>query len=256
MTALALMCLLADSPSLDSGNHAKNMSKALALSNLHPRKSDPTEPAQKLLAPHSHPSVMREAYLMSKDPALEKFVTPAVQSIIDGQNESGGWAYGYGKGQSPHRPVRNLLARSDLALGIPYWVALPEIDRAPKKATDYVSKCQAAKGTFAYKIGTGGKPSLTGAGAYCLMLTEKNLKKQALDEHEFARGQPSQILERSRPLCPLLQLPRLRLHGFFAGRTKGHTLWKKRSTQLILENQLPDGSWPVAVRSPWRFDSF
>ena len=47
-----------------------------------------------------------EAYLLTKDQKLLKYVGPAVQSIIDGQNENGGWAYQYGKGKkSPYRSL-------------------------------------------------------------------------------------------------------------------------------------------------------
>ena len=247
MTALALMCLLADSPSLDSGNHAKNMSKALRFLTSIPGKATQLNQPKS----YSHPirtQALCEAYLMSKDPALEKFVTPAVRSIIDGQNESGGWAYGYGKGRKAHTDLSvtswhvQTLHLASLT-GLPF----PEIDRALKKATDYVSKCQAAKGTFAYKIGTGGKPSLTGAGAYCLMLTEKNLKKQALDSMNLLVANLPRSWNEVDPYAHYYNCHAFAYTDSLQGEVKGHTLWKKRSTQLILENQLPDGSWPVAV---------
>ena len=247
MTALALMCLLADSPIVESGNHAKSMAKALRFLTSIPGK------ATQLNQPKSYSHPMRtqalcEAYLISKDPALEKFVTPAVQSIIDGQNESGGWAYGYGKGRKAHTDLSvtswNIQSLHLASLtGLPF----PEIDRVLKKATDYVSKCQSEKGTFAYKIGTGGKPSLTGAGAYCLMLLEKNLKKQALDGMSWLVANQPKSWGGIDPYAHYYNSYAFACADTLQGEVKGHTLWKKRCTQLILENQLPDGSWPVAV---------
>ena len=127
--------------------------------------------------------------------------------------------------------------------GLPF----PEIERSLKKATDYVSKCQSAKGTFAYKIGTGGKPSLTGAGAYCLMLTERNLQKQALDGMNWLVANQPKSWSEIDPYAHYYNTHAFACADTLKSEVKGDTLWTKRSRQLILKNQLPDGSWPVAV---------
>ena len=247
ITALALMCLLADSPSLDSGNHAKSMSKALRFITSIPGKATQLNQPKS----YSHPirtQALCEAYLMSKDPALEEFVIPAVQSIINGQNESGGWAYGYGKGRKAHTDL-SVTSWNIQSLHLASFTGLPfpEIERSLKKATDYVSKCQSAKGTFAYKIGTGGKPSLTGAGAYCLMLTERNLQKQALDGMNWLVANQPKSWSEIDPYAHYYNTHAFACADTLKSEVKGDTLWTKRSGQLILKNQLPDGSWPVAV---------
>ena len=43
-----------------------------------------------------------EAYTMTKIPKLKEYAKRATEAIIKGQNESGGWAYGYGKGPVAH----------------------------------------------------------------------------------------------------------------------------------------------------------
>ena len=247
MTALALMCLLADSRSIDSGNHTKSMTKALRFLTSIPGKAAPLNQPKS----YSHPmrtQALCEAYLISKDPALEKFVTPAVQSIIDGQNESGGWAYGYGKGRKAHTDlsvtswnVQSLYLAS--LTGLPF----PEIDRVLEKAADYISKCQSPKGTFAYQLGKNGKPSLTGAGAYSLTLTRNKLQKQALKAMDWLVANQPKSWGEIDPYAHYHNSHAFACADTLQGEVKGHTLWKKRSTQLILENQLPDGSWPVAV---------
>ena len=65
MTALALMCLLADSPSVDSGNHTKSMTKALRFLTSIPGKAAPLNQPKS----YSHPmrtQALCEAYLISK----------------------------------------------------------------------------------------------------------------------------------------------------------------------------------------------
>ena len=39
---------------------------------------------------------------MTKIPKLKEYAKRAAEVIIKGQNESGGWAYGYGKGPVAH----------------------------------------------------------------------------------------------------------------------------------------------------------
>ena len=43
-----------------------------------------------------------EAYTMTKIPKLKEFAKRAAEVVVEGQNESGGWAYGYGKGPVAH----------------------------------------------------------------------------------------------------------------------------------------------------------
>ena len=119
-----------------------------------------------------------EAYLITKDQKLLKYVGPAVQSIIDGQNESGGWAYQYGKGNKAHTDL-SVTGWNVQAVKMASFLDLPfiGIDECIQKARAFAQKCQDSTGRFAYKMGGGGKPSLTGAGAYCLALTgSKNSK--------------------------------------------------------------------------------
>ena len=54
---------------------------------------------------YSHPIrayALCEAYTMTKIPKLKEYAKRASEHIIKGQNESGGWAYGYGKGPVAH----------------------------------------------------------------------------------------------------------------------------------------------------------
>ena len=107
-----------------------------------------------------------EAYTMTKIPKLKEYAKRASEHIIKGQNESGGWAYGYGKGPVAHTDLSvtgwNIQALKAAALtGIP----IDGLDEAMDKAIAYTKRCQDKTGKFAYKEGSGGKPSLTGTGS-------------------------------------------------------------------------------------------
>ena len=54
---------------------------------------------------YSHPIrtyALCEAYTMTKIPKLKEYAKRAAEVIVKGQNESGGWAYGFGKGPVAH----------------------------------------------------------------------------------------------------------------------------------------------------------
>ena len=54
---------------------------------------------------YSHPIrtyALCEAYTMTKIKKLEEYARRSTLHIINGQNENGGWAYGYGKGVAAH----------------------------------------------------------------------------------------------------------------------------------------------------------
>ena len=56
-------------------------------------------------------------------------------------------------------------------------ISIDGLDEAMDKAVEYTKKCQDQSGKFAYKIGSGGKPSLTGTGVLCLQIW-KNAKSE------------------------------------------------------------------------------
>ena len=54
---------------------------------------------------YSHPIrtyALCEAFTMTKIPKLKEYAKQTAEIVVKGQNESGGWAYGYGKGPVAH----------------------------------------------------------------------------------------------------------------------------------------------------------
>ena len=130
---------------------------------------------------YSHPIrtyALCEAFTMTKIPKLKEYAKRAAEIMVKGQNESGGWAYGYGKGPVAHTDLSvtgwNIQALKAAALT---GISIDGLDEAMDKAIAYVKRCQDKSGKFAYKEGTNGKASLTGAGVLCLQIW-KNAKSE------------------------------------------------------------------------------
>ena len=132
---------------------------------------------------YSHPIrtyALCEAYTMTKIPKLKEYAKRASEVIIKGQNESGGWAYGYGKGPVAHTDLSvtgwNIQALKAAALT---GISIDGLDASMDKAAAYTKRCQDKTGKFAYKEGSGGKPSLTGTGVLCLQIWKNANSKEA-----------------------------------------------------------------------------
>ena len=121
-----------------------------------------------------------EAYTMTKIPKLKEYAKRAAIFTIKGQNENGGWAYGFGKGPVAHTDlsvtgwcIQGLKAAA--LTGIP----IDGLDESMDKAIEYVKRCQDETGRFRYKMdshgGQSGGGSLTGTGILSLQIW-KNAK--------------------------------------------------------------------------------
>ena len=196
-TGLALMNLLAKEPSLTEGKYLESKKNALKYLTSIPGKVNLGTGNSSC---YSHPmrtQALCEAYLLTKDQKLLKYVGPAVQSIIDGQNENGGWAYQYGKGKKAHTDL-SVTGWNVQAVKMASYLDLPfiGIDECIQKARAFAQKCQDPAGRFAYKMGGEGKTSLTGAGAYCLALTgSKNSKGAFKAMNYIIFNQPTKLSE-------------------------------------------------------------
>ena len=93
---------------------------------------------------------------MTKIPKLKEYAKRAAEVIVKGQNESGGWAYGFGKGPVAHTDLSvtgwNIQALKAAALT---GISIDGLDAAMDKAVAYTKRCQDKTGKFAYKEGSG-----------------------------------------------------------------------------------------------------
>ena len=179
MTAMALLAYLGHCELQDSPTFGPTVQKGIDFLTSTP----PDGPVQGGAGFYSHPIrtyALCEAYTMTKIPKLKEYAKRAAEVVVKGQNESGGWAYGYGKGPVAHTDLSvtgwNIQALKAAALT---GISIDGLDASMDKAAAYTKRCQDATGKFAYKEGSGGKAKSYGY---------RSLMSSNLEECQFQGG--------------------------------------------------------------------
>ena len=244
MTGMALLCYLGHCELQDSPTFGPTVQKAIDFITSTP--PEPETIGQK--GSYSHPIrtyALCEAFTMTKIPKLKEYAKRAAEIVVKGQNESGGWAYDYGKGPVAHTDLSvtgwNIQALKAAALT---GISIDGLDEAMDKAIAYVKRCQDKAGKFAYKEGTNGKGSLTGAGVLCLQIW-KNAKSE-----EATKGLDWIIANQS------LDWKAVNVYEWYyhaqacfqatgvSGGAKYWRAWNKEFQQVVCGAQASDGHWP------------
>ena len=244
MTGMALLCYLGHCELQDSPTFGPTVQKAIDFITSTP--PEPETIGQK--GSYSHPIrtyALCEAFTMTKIPKLKEYAKRAAEIVVKGQNESGGWAYGYGKGPVAHTDLSvtgwNIQALKAAALT---GISIDGLDEAMDKAIAYVKRCQDKSGKFAYKEGTNGKASLTGAGVLCLQIW-KNAKSE-----EATKGLDWIIANQS------LDWKSVNVYEWYyhaqacfqatgvSGGAKYWRAWNKDFQQIVCGAQASDRHWP------------
>ena len=160
--------------------------------------------------------------------------------IINGQNENGGWAYGYGKIVAAHRLVSYWMEHTSFESGCIWGTIL--IDEA--KTIKYTKECQDKQGKFAYQRGKG---EIKFNRCFLCLQIWKNAKSEEAEkglewivQNEAIKTEWSQI----------------DVYGWYynaqacfqatgvSGGSKFWKAWNKDFQQTVCSNQAPDGHWP------------
>jgi prenyltransferase beta subunit len=246
MTGMALLCYLGHCELQDSPDYGPTVQKAINfITSTTPEPKINGGPGS-----YSHPIrtyALCEAYTMTKIKKLEEYARRATIHIIKGQNENGGWAYGYGKGVAAHTDLSvtgwNIQA---LKAAVYTGISIDGIDEALDKAIKYTKECQDKAGKFAYQRGKSGKASLTGTGVLSLQIW-KNAKSE-----EAERG--LQWIVQNEAVKT--EWSKIDVYGWYynaqacfqatgvSGGSKYWKAWNKDFQQTVCSNQAPDGHWP------------
>ena len=189
-----------------------------------------------------------EAYTMCRPlgfrlPNLEQSVQDSVQWIINNQHNSGGWEYSYEE-NSPRGGDLSITAWQLQALkaGKATGLDFRNYRTCISKALDYVRECQSSNGAYGYVRNSGGKLSLTGAGALCLQQHKGSSESSARKGVKFLE-QESQLAYQAGP-CNLYE----HYYSSQAMINAGGKAWKKYNNLFrdeLLGAQNKDGSWPA-----------
>ena len=252
MTAMALLCFLGHCELQDSPKYGNTVHKAIEFLTSTP----PEDPgiAQGNRGCYSHPIRtygLCEAFTMTKIKTLEPFAKRAAAAVIKGQNESGGWAYGYVKGPTAHIDLSvtswNIKALKAAALT---GILIEGLDVAMDKAVAYVKRCQDSDGRFKYREERHGghsvNGSLTGAGVLSLQLWKNGKSEEATKGLEWIINNLKNEKEWSKvnvyawyyhaQAC-------FQATSFSSGR-KYWKAWNENFEKIVLGAQASDGHWP------------
>ena len=245
MTGMALLCYLGHCELQDSPEFGPTVQKAIKFIT-----STTPEPKIDQRGSYSHPIrtyALCEAYTMTKIKRLEEFAKRATIHIINGQNENGGWAYGFGKGVAAHTDLSvtgwNIQALKAAAYT---GIEISGLDEAMDKAIAYVKKCQDSKGAFGYKMGSNGKSSLTGTGILSLQIWKNAKSEEAKKGLEWIVQNEAVKTDWST----------INVYGWYyhaqacfqatgvSGGAKYWKAWNKDFQKTVTSNQAEDGHWP------------
>ena len=187
-----------------------------------------------------------EAYTMTKIPKLKEFAKRAAEVVVEGQNESGGWAYGYGKGPVAHTDLSvtgwNIQALKAAALT---GISIDGLDDAMDKAVAYTKRCQDQVGRFRYKAGSGnGKPSLTGTGVLCLQIWKNASSKEAQLGLDWIIANQAKDWKQVDPYEWYYHAQACFQATGVSGGSKYWRAWNKEFQQIVCGAQASDGHWP------------
>ena len=251
MTGMALLCYLGHCELQDSPEFGPTVQKAIKYITSMP----PDEPVGAgNRGSYSHPIrtyALCEAYTMTKIKKLEVYAKRAAELVIKGQNESGGWAYEYGKGPAAHTDLSvagwNIQALKAAAYT---GIEISGLDEAMDKAIAYVKKCQDSAGRFQYTMdkhgGQSGQGSLTGTGVLSLQIWKNAKSAEAKKGLEWIVQNEAVKTDWSS----------INLYGWYyhaqacfqatgvSGGAKYWKAWNKDFQKTVTSNQAADGHWP------------
>lgn len=244
MTGMALLAFLGHCELQNSPKYGPTIQKAIKFLT----SSSPQPKIISGVGAYSHPIrtyAICEAYTMTKIYGLEVYVKKATNHIIKGQNQNGGWAYGYGKGVAAHTDL-SVTGWHIQALKAAYLTGIKfeGLEKAMGKAIDYVKQCQDQSGKFAYKRGSGGKPSLTGTGVLCLQMWKNAESEEAKKGLEWIIANQAKEWKRVNVYEWYYHAQACFQATGVSGGERFWRAWNKDFQQILCGAQDPDGHWP------------
>ena len=141
MSGMALLAYLGHCELQDSPTFGPTVQKGIDFLTSTPPDEVVHNGNKGVLCPSIRTYALCEAYTMTKIPKLKEYAKRAAEVIIKGQNESGGWAYGYGKGPVAHTDLSvtgwNIQALKAAALT---GISIDGLDASMDKATAYTAR--------------------------------------------------------------------------------------------------------------------
>jgi hypothetical protein len=240
MTGLGLLTFLAHNETPDSKEYGVTVQKAIQW--LVNDVMSENRPGYFAYTNGIRAYALSEAYAMTgKMMIIKPAMNKAIKIIIDGQQDNGGYDYGYGKGDRWDLSVAGWQMQ---ALKAAYVAGCdePGLQEAIEKAIDFTKNVTFQNGKFGYSSPGEGTWGVTGAGTLALQLLGEGKSNEV-----------SEALIAMKELAPEWK-PNQFAHGAcygwyyitqakFHGGTGHFRDWNNRFAPLMVSNQMADGHW-------------
>ena len=184
-----------------------------------------------------------EAYGMTRIPSLKPVMERAIQLLLTGQKDHGGWImYTFDKGDNTRWDV-SLSGFCIQALKAAYIAGAenPGLKEAMEKAAQFLIQRQRQDGGFPYSAANPGRqPNMTAVSVLCLQLlgyADHNATKSGLNflrSADCSWSNPEQA-----PIYSWYYVSQAKFHHGGAAWTS----WNNKFAPTLVRNQSPDGSW-------------
>jgi hypothetical protein len=200
LTGLALLCYLAHGETSQSENYGETVQRAIQyLLEEQNEKNGSFVPFSKTVGSHDDIGVyghaiatyaLCEAYGMTRMPLLKEPVENAVEFIVNGQQEQGGWDHRYQHEKWSDLSVGGWQVQA-LRAAQAAEVQVEGISQTLEKSVPFVQGMYAGEGKFYYRLGNktpnGDLDYMTGVAVLCMQLAGSNQVEEVKSGLEYLR---------------------------------------------------------------------
>lgn len=187
---------------------------------------------------------LSEAYAMTRMPVIKPAMEEALRRIVDGQQDNGGFDYGYRKGDRWDLSVSGWQFQA-LKAGYLAGAEVEGLAEAIEKGVSFLKNVtfHSQRG-FGYSSPGGNRPAVHGAGVLALQLFGEGRSREVqrglelIDEYRQNRN-----LEWSQATDRLAYEAYYQVQAMFHAGTRYFRPWHNVLAPTLVDNQRTDGSW-------------
>ena len=185
---------------------------------------------------------LAEAYILTKDKKIEPVLHLAIEKIIKGQGEDGGWMYEFSGAQPSDTSVSGWQIQALKAARLT-GVRFEGLDESLKSAMDNIMRVRGPKGGFGYR-GPEDRWGLTGVGILSLQLGKGERGTPVRQALKFLVDEDTAPpIEYKHAKCNLYAWY-YNTQACFQHGGSAWSKWNRHFQKELQENQSDDGSWP------------
>jgi hypothetical protein len=201
-----------------------------------------------------------EAYALTKLPLVKPAAEKGLGLVVRGQQDRGGWDYGYAKGERWDLSVSAWQMQA-MKAGYAAGCQVDGLEAAIEKGVEFIKDVTYKGGKFGYSSPGAGSNGMQGAGTLCLQLMGEG-------ESSEAKAGVRYISENVRPEWDDKGKHAAHNHPSYAwyymtqavfhGGTSHFRSWNAAFAPMLVQHQDPDGHWdcPGAANEVGAFDPY